>query len=142
MGEYLSTLVEQIVNSYESSKSIITVVETYGITLDLSRATPCGLIVNELLTNSLKYAFPSSFDCTSDRGSPCMIEVILEEDDGGFILTVRDNGVGLPPDLDISTTKTLGLKLVNFLAKHQMKSSVEASSDQGAEFRFRFRDKR
>jgi two-component sensor histidine kinase len=70
-----------------------------------------------------------------------MIEVSLEEDDGSFILTVRDNGVGLPGDLDISTTKTLGLKLVRFLAKHQMKSSVEAHSHEGTEFRFRFRDK-
>ncbi len=141
MGEYLSTLVEQIVNSYETGKPIMTLVETYGITLDLSRATPCGLIVNEILTNSLKYAFPASFDCATHRGSPCMIEVSLEEDDGSFILAVRDNGVGLPGDLDISTTKTLGLKLVNFLAKHQMKASVEAHSHEGAEFRFRFRDK-
>ncbi len=69
MDVYLSTLVGQIVNSYESAKSIKTVVDAEGITLDLSRATPGGLIINELMTNSLKYAFPNSFDCEKVRGA-------------------------------------------------------------------------
>jgi PAS domain S-box-containing protein len=141
MDVYLSTLVGQVVNSYESAKSIQTVVDTHGITLDLSRATPGGLIINELLTNSLKYAFPASFDCEKIRGAPCTITVSLIEDDGSYILTVKDNGIGLPGGLDISTTKTLGLKLVNFLSKHQLRASTEIYSDEGAEFRFRFRDK-
>ena len=141
MDVYLSTLVGQVVSSYESAKSIQTIVDTHGITLDLSRATPGGLIINELLTNSLKYAFPASYDCEKIRGAPCTIIVSLTEDDGAYILMVRDNGIGLPGDLDISTTKTLGLKLVNFLAKHQLRASIEIHSDEGAEFRFRFRDK-
>jgi len=141
MDVYLSTLVGQVVNSYESGKSIQTGVETHGITLDLSRATPGGLIINELLTNSLKYAFPPSFDCEKIRGAPCMITVSLIEDDGSYILTVRDNGIGLPRNFDIASTKTLGLKLVNFLAKHQLRASVEVHSYNGAEFRFRFQDK-
>ena len=142
MDVYLSTLVGQIANSYESAKSIKTVVDAAGITLDLSRATPGGLIINELMTNSLKYAFPDSFDCEKVRGEPCTIEVSLTQDDGAYILTVRDNGIGLPGYLDIGTTKTLGLKLVNFLAKHQLRASIEIHSDKGAEFRFRFRDKK
>jgi PAS domain S-box-containing protein len=141
MDVYLSTLVRQVVSSYESGKSIQTVVETHGITLDLSRATPGGLIINELLTNSLKYAFPPSFDYEGIRGAPCMISVSLIEDDGAYILTVKDNGIGLPPGFDIAGTKTLGLKLVNFLARHQLRASVEVHSDNGAEFRFRFQDK-
>ena len=141
MDVYLSTLVGQVVQSYESAKSIKTSVDAHGITLDLSRATPGGLIINELLTNSLKYAFPPSFDCETIRGTSCMIGVNLTEDDGAYILTVKDNGVGLPGALDISTTKTLGLKLVNFLAKHQLRASIEVHQEEGAEFRFRFRDK-
>jgi len=141
MDVYLSTLVGQVVSSYESGKSIQTIVETHGITLDLSRATPGGLIINELLTNSLKYAFPPSFDCEKIRGTPCMITVSLIEDDGAYILTVKDNGIGLPRGFDIAGTKTLGLKLVNFLARHQLRASVEVHSDNGAEFRFRFQDK-
>ncbi len=141
MDVYLTTLVGQIADSYESAKLVKTSVDAHGITLDLSRATPGGLIINELLTNSLKYAFPPSFDCEKVRGTSCTIEVYLTEDDGSYILTVRDNGVGLPENLDITTTKTLGLKLVNFLAKHQLRASIEVHSDKGAEFRFRFRDK-
>ncbi len=142
MDVYLSTLVGQIVNSYEAAKSVRTTVDAQGITLDLSRATPGGLIINELMTNSLKYAFPASFDCEKVRGEQCTIEVGITPDDGAYILTVRDNGIGLPEDLDITTTKTLGLKLVNFLAKHQLRASIEVHSDDGSEFRFRFRDKK
>ncbi len=142
MDVYLSTLAGQIANSYETAKSVKTVVEAPGITLDLSRATPAGLIINELMTNSLKYAFPASFDCEKVRGAPCTLGVSLTRDDGAYILTVRDNGIGLPDYLDVGTTKTLGLKLVNFLAKHQLRSSIEIHSDKGAEFRFRFRDKK
>jgi PAS domain S-box-containing protein len=141
MDVYLTTLVGQITDSYESAKLVQTSVDAHGITLDLSRATPGGLIINELLTNSLKYAFPPSFDCEKIRGSPCTIAVQLTGDDGAYILTVRDNGIGLPGNLDIATTKTLGLKLVNFLAKHQLRASIEVHSDKGSEFRFRFRDK-
>jgi two-component sensor histidine kinase len=68
--------------------------------------------------------------------------VNLTQDDGAYLLTVKDNGIGLPDDLDVGTTKTLGLKLVNFLAKHQLRSSIEVHSDKGTEFRFRFRDKK
>jgi two-component sensor histidine kinase len=112
------------------------------IILDLSRAIPGGLIINELLTNSLKYAFPASFDCEKVRGAPCSIEVSPTHNEGSYILKVRDNGIGLPEDLNVATTKTLGLKLVNFLAKHQLRASIEIHSDNGAEFRFRFRDKK
>jgi PAS domain S-box-containing protein len=142
MDVYLSTLVGQITNSYEALKSVKTIVHASGITLDLSRATPVGLIINELLTNSLKYAFPASFDCETIRGVPCTIEVNLTHDDGSYILMVRDNGIGLPDDFDIATTKTLGLKLVNFLAKHQLRASIEVHSYRGADFRFRFKDKK
>jgi len=141
MDVYLSTLVGQVVSSFESGTPVDTIVDTCDITLDLSRATPCGLIINELLTNSLKYAFPASFGCETIRGCPCTITVSLIEDDGSYILTVGDNGIGLPEDFDIATTKTLGLKLVNFLAKHQLRASIEVHQKEGAEFRFRFRDK-
>jgi PAS domain S-box-containing protein len=140
MDIYLSTLVGQVVSSYESAKSIKTVVEAQGITLDLARATPAGLIVNELVTNSLKYAFPASFDCERVRNEPCTIRVRMTREDGRYHLVVSDNGVGLPDGLNPENARTLGLKLVGFLAKYQMKATVEAHSSPGAEFRFTFRD--
>jgi two-component sensor histidine kinase len=57
-----------------------------------------------------------------------------------FVMRISDNGIGLPPGLDIGTTRTLGLKLVNFLAKHQMRATVDVKSEHGAEFTFRFEE--
>ncbi|HTY14846.1 MAG TPA: histidine kinase dimerization/phosphoacceptor domain -containing protein [Methanoregulaceae archaeon] len=140
MKIYLSTLVEQVVNSYESAKLVKTIIEADNTTLDLARATPAGLIVNELVTNSLKYAFPASYDCEKVRGSVCCIRISLVKNDGVFTMTVRDNGVGLPKGFDPASSKTLGLKLVNFLARYQMKANIEINTDEGTEFGFVFRD--
>ena len=138
MDVYLSTLIAQVSGSYESHRAVMTHVDAHGITLDLSRATTCGLIINEILTNSLKYAFPSSFNCLSLRGAVCKVEVLLAQENGMFTLTVRDNGIGLPQGLDITTTKTLGLKLVNFLAKHQLRANITVNSIAGTEFLIQF----
>ena len=139
MNVYLTTLVDQVVKSYEGTRKIITVVEAPGLTLDLSRATTAGLIINELVTNSFKYAFPPSFPNDGEHGAPAL-NVSLAKDGNAITLAVKDNGVGLPPGLDPATTKTLGLKLVNFLAKHQLRAKIESSSENEAEFRFRFAD--
>ena len=139
MGMYLDTLLDQIAGSFQMTKSVKRVVDAHGVMLDISRATPAGLIVNELVTNSFKYAFPESFDSMAVRHAPPSISITLSKTDGMFELTFRDNGVGLPPEIDLATTQTLGLKLVNFLAKHQMRANIEVHSEGGTEFMFRFR---
>lgn len=136
MHVYLNTLIDQIVNSYQLAPVITTVIKTEGITLDLSRATTTGLIINELITNSFKYAFPPGFDCREVRGESGKIQVLLSQENGGYELTVSDNGRGLPADLDPLTTKTLGLKLVNFLARHQLRADIRIQSDEGTKYIF------
>ncbi|MGB9247687.1 MAG: PAS domain S-box protein, partial [Methanoregula sp.] len=118
MEVYLKNLVSQVASSYRESERIRTVVDVHGIPLDISRATTAGLIINELVTNSFKYAFPPGFDCIVVRGEPCTIWVSLSHENGTDMLTVADNGCGLPEGFDPFTTKSLGLKLVNFLARH------------------------
>ena len=140
MGVYLPTLIEQVVATYRSDNFIRTVVNAEGVSLDLDRSTPCGLIVNELITNAFKYAFPPSFDCRSVRQETCTIWVSFTLEDGHYLLSVRDNGVGLPETFDLATAKSLGLKLVNFLAHHQLKADVEISRKDGIEFLIRFRE--
>ena len=141
MSVYLTTLVGQIAGTYLSQKSIRTTVNAEGLSLDLARATPCGLIVNELATNVFKYAFPKSFDCEGARCEPCTLRVGLTLADGMYTLTVADNGVGLPASFDLATAQSLGLKLVNFLARHQLRAKVEVSRENGTAFMIRFKEK-
>jgi PAS domain S-box-containing protein len=139
MGQYLSTLVGQVVTSYGPPPGVRTVVQADGIALDLARATPTGLIVNELVTNAIKHAFPQEMrTCAVDGKDPCLIGVRLAKEDGSYVLSVHDNGVGMPAGFNPMTAKTLGLKLVSFLAKHQLRAGVEVGTGKGTGFVFRF----
>jgi len=103
-----------------------------GISLDIDTALPCSLIINELVSNTLKYAFPSG------KGGKICIRV-AREDGRGYVMEIRDNGVGLPPGLDLEKTDTLGLRLVHGLAVSQLGGSIEVGkAGKGASFIIRF----
>jgi two-component system, cell cycle response regulator len=139
MDVYLNTLVGQVVNSYTFPQSIRIIVEAQGISLDLARATPVGLIVNELVTNSLKHAFPKeAIGCRAEQKDPCTIGIRLTKANGSYLLNVYDNGVGMRNGIDPLSSKSLGLKLVTFLAKHQLRAKIEVNTGKGTEFNFRF----
>ena len=140
MEMYLTTLLQQIAQSFHTTKAVKTVIDARGVMLDIPRATPAGLIVNELVTNSFKYSFPEAFDVERVRHAPATISITLTKNDGVYEMRVGDNGIGLPPGFDLEKTQTLGLKLVNFLARHQMRAKVEVSSGNGTEFVFRFKE--
>jgi len=91
-------------------------------------AVKCGLILNELLTNAVKYAFPNG------EGT---ITVIVEEENGRGILSVVDDGVGLPDDFKLDQVATLGLQLVNLLAE-QLHGTVQVHRDKGTRFSVSF----
>jgi two-component sensor histidine kinase len=94
---------------------------------EIDQAIPCGLIVNELVTNSLKHGFPKGL-----RGD---IRVSLGHDDEGCVrLEVRDNGVGLPADFEGRRDKSLGLQLVSDLARQIGGKLTIARGDPGASF--------
>lgn len=101
-----------------------------NIHLEMEIAIPCALIVNELITNALKYAFN---DNTQGR-----IKITLEEEKPGYyLLDFSDDGNGLPDNLDINNTNTLGLQLVHIFA-HQLNGTVDASNSNGARYRIEF----
>ena len=103
------------------------------VSLGLDNAIPCGLIINELISNSLKYAFPK------DREGE--INIVLREINSDEIqLTVNDDGVGIPAEIDIRETESLGLQLVYILAENQLEGSIELDRDKGTAFRIRFRN--
>ena len=140
MGVYISTLVNQIAASFPSQKPVDTGVSAAGVTLDIARATPCGLIINELMTNALKHAFPESAVCGTPGSEPCIFHVAFTRSDGYYTLSVSDNGIGLPSSVDIRTAKSLGLRLVYFLAKHQLQATVDVDVTGGTRFIIRFRE--
>jgi PAS domain S-box-containing protein len=140
MEVYLNNLVRQIAGSYGETPGVRVVVTVADVTLDIARATTAGLIVNELVTNSFKYAFPPGFDCIAARGEPCTIRVSLSHDNGTDILAVADNGCGLPEGVDPLTTKSLGLRLVTFLARHQLRAEIQVRAERGTKFIFRLKD--
>ena len=99
--------------------------------LPVEMAVPCGLILNELASNAIKHAFPDG------RGGE--VTVTLEHDPatGAVCLRVRDNGVGLPADLDWRQSTSLGLRLVQMLAR-QMRGTVQTGPGPGTEFQINF----
>ncbi|KYC41064.1 hypothetical protein WA1_23390 [Scytonema hofmannii PCC 7110] len=133
-AQYIPDLVTHLFDSYNIRSSHIKLhfqVEDVG--LDIESAIPCGLIVNELISNALKYAFPNK-----QTGE---IIVKLYEDEHHLILIVRDNGVGLPVEFDKKKTKTLGINLIQGLVK-QLRGSIEINSQQGTEFKITFKKSR
>jgi PAS domain S-box-containing protein len=137
MDIYLTTLTGQVAGTYAGSTPVRILVDAKGVVLDLARATTAGLIINELVTNAFKYAFPPGFDCIKERNEPCTVRVEFRSDGIQTRLIVSDNGCGLPPGIDPRAMKSLGLKLVNFLARHQLRAETEVQRDRGTRFIFR-----
>jgi two-component sensor histidine kinase len=104
--------------------------------MPLDLAVPCGMIINELVTNALKYAFPGNGSHPED--GDCRIHIALRRDDDTFTLSVADNGIGLPADFDWRTAKTVGLVLVRMLGQHQLGGRYEVDLRQGTRFTLTF----
>ena len=130
-SEYIHTLMDNLLCSYSNRESIINpIVNVESISLNLETAIPCGLIINELVTNSLKYAFPNG------KNGEVGIELHQDEQEKIY-LTIRDNGIGIPADFDWQNSSSLGLKLVRILSK-QLKAEIEFDGSQGTVVNLRF----
>jgi two-component sensor histidine kinase len=122
LAEYLHSLTAYLFHSYQASARAITLQVDVSphVCLGIDQAIPCGLIVNELVSNALKHAFPA--------GRPGQVRVELGREEAGRLrLTVGDDGVGFPAGLDFRNTESLGLQLVMTLAG-QLDGSIELAS--------------
>ncbi len=131
-NEYIQTMVHSLFRSYKISTSKIKLkANIEDVTLSIDHAIPCGLIINELISNSLKYAFP--------KNKQGKIEIGLHQLDTGQVeLVVNDNGIGIPEKIDFRNTQSLGLHLVNLLAEDQLEGKIDLDRSHGSKFTIKF----
>jgi len=130
-GEYARALVQYVFDAVGSSPNQIALeLNIEDVTLPVARAIPCGLLLNELVTNSLKHGFKNG------RKGVVRVELVAESDDM-IRLTVKDDGPGLPANFNVDKSDSLGLRLIGTLAK-QLDGELQIESNEGALFRLRF----
>lgn len=131
-GEYINDLAVSLFQSYNTHPGNIKLnINVDNIYLDIDHAIPTGLIINELITNSLKYAFPKDI-----KGE---ITIIFRSKGEILELVVSDNGIGFPKDLNFRKTRSLGLHLVTILTENQLHGKIDMNSNKGTEFKIEFK---
>jgi two-component sensor histidine kinase len=131
MASYIREVVEYLHDSLQMHDQVRFHLSVEPIELNEALAVPLGLIVNEAVTNSLKYAFPN--------GRQGQVSVDLRQvDSSGCLLTVADDGIGLPADFDLGRSRSLGMSLMKGLSK-QLDGALEIESTNGLTIQVRFR---
>lgn len=132
MEGYVRTLTNGLVSMYMCERKGLRLrVHIRDIRMGIDTAIPVGLIINELMSNALKHAFPD--------GRAGEITIRLDRDDGGYVLVVGDDGVGLPEDIDPYSAESMGLVLVNLLVD-QLGGRMDVAREGETEFRIAFRE--
>ena len=134
INEYITSIAENLFLSHGVDTTKVALkIGKKDITISLDSAISCGLIINELMTNSLKYAFPEN------RKGEIQIEFGYL-DDGQLELIVSDDGVGMPMNFDFKDSDTLGVQIVKALAEHQLRGTLALDSTKGTKFLIRFKE--
>lgn len=130
-GEYIESITEYLFNTYSTNNHVSLKMDVEYLMLDINTCLPLGLIVNELVSNSLKYAFP--------KGMNGCVTVRFHRSPENYILEVEDDGVGLPEDMDIEQADSMGMKLVSNFTK-QLNGEMELIMKNGTCFRIKFNE--
>lgn len=132
IGNYLNDLVKHLLNAYNISTARIEFsINAENILMSIDTAIPCGLIVNELINNILKHAFPDGYNGK--------IELNLRRSDENMILEVNDNGIGIPESFEMDKSDSLGMQLIDTLVK-QLDGVIEVNRFNGTRFSIEFRE--
>ncbi|MBM9579105.1 MASE1 domain-containing protein [Leptospira sp. 201903070] len=128
---YIEKLLNQLFQVYGKADSIRLITQLESLDISVNRAIPIGLILNELVSNSLKYAFPSEVSAIDLPE----LKISLSKKNENLELKIEDNGIGMPLGFDLDDSTSLGLKLVNILVR-QLKGKIDFSSDSKKGTRF------
>ncbi len=135
-SEYLRALTENIKMMFHKSVNLKLNLESEVSYLNIATVIPCGMIVNELVTNSMKYAFPENF--RREEGWEPEINISFSKSNEGFTLEISDNGIGIPSDINFEEISSLGLKLINIWATYQLGGKLELNNHNGTSFKITF----
>jgi two-component sensor histidine kinase len=131
--EYVKSLVNELFISHGVDRNKIKPkIEIEDVSLDMENAIPCGLIINEAVSNSLKYAFPE------EKEGEIKISLRSFNDDQ-IELLIGDDGVGISKEVDIRNTETLGLHLIARLVEYQLSGEIELNRINGTEYHIKFK---
>ena len=132
-AEYTRGLTSHLFGSYGIAPDFIkSFVDIKDVFLDINTAIPCGLVINELVSNSLKHAFKN--------GQQGEVRIGMSALNGNEIdLVISDNGVGLPEGVNFRNTESMGLRLVSILAESQLHGNIEVDRTNGTSFHIRFK---
>lgn len=129
--EFIENLISNLFYSYGVGVgTIVREIDVENINVGIDTAVPCGLVINELVTNSLKYAFPEG------KGS---IRIEFKKIKDKFYLIISDDGIGMPENIDMENTGTLGLKMVSSLVD-QLDGTLKLDVTNGTEFKIIFKE--
>ncbi len=133
LSSYIQVIIRDLLASYPYSGARIRLdLSLDPLEIGIGQAVPCGLIINEIVTNTLKYAFPAGF-----AGEPALGVDLRVSDGKAVSITLRDNGVGIPEDIRPESATTLGLSMVNMLVQ-QLNAGIAIDRDKGTRCVLRF----
>jgi two-component sensor histidine kinase len=125
-GEYVRETAGHLFRSYNTNpKAVSLLIHAEDVMISINTAIPCGLIINELISNVLKHAFPD--------GRSGEIRVEMKKDENGIRIIFEDNGAGFPEGIDFHNTETLGLQLINMLVA-QLDGAIEMDRNGGTRY--------
>jgi PAS domain S-box-containing protein len=129
-AEYITIISSEIYNMYVIKPGISIKNDLEHVQLSIKQAIPCGLILNELITNAFKYAFPEK------RSG--IVSIGLHQRKSEIELSISDDGVGIPDEVDLARTESLGLRLVHLLSVQQLGGIVSLERERGTTFTIKF----
>ena len=143
-AEYISSLASTLFQTYRTTGNIALKMDVEDVSIGIDSAIPCGLILNELISNSLKHAFPDNRDGEIRiyvHAEGLQNDGATSDNNGNITLIVSNNGVEFPEDLDWKNTESLGLQLVNILTQ-QLDGTIELDRSSGTAFKIRWHEER